>query len=243
MFSFGTKSENSTNSGASDPNVFIKGSDNERVNDRYYDINKAKDNWRMMCFLLIGLLVFVLGAYLWRSQQSRYQPFMYYQDSAGMLMAMGPAEPGSINNEQQIKAHIYKVIDHLRTIHSDQQVMEKRLRQVFQYYLAGNVSDKLNQYFSSPENDPRVLANRFSRAIKMQGIIPMAGDKSNRWKVRWIESTVSPDGIIEKKQTWEAYLTIQFTPLENERQALVNPLGMVVTSFSWGAISPEKQTQ
>lgn len=243
MFRSKNKSKESTNSETSDPNIFFEGSDNERVNDRYYDINKAKDNWRMMCFLLIGLLVIVLGAYLWRSQQSRYQPYIYYQNDSGALMAMGAAEPGSINNERQIRAHIYKVIDHLRTIHSDQRVMENRLRIVFQHYLAGNVADKLNQYFSSPENDPRVLANQFSREIDVEGIVPMAEDDSNRWKIRWIESTVSPDGIIQRKRTWEAYLTIQFTPLENEKQALVNPLGMIVTNFSWGAISPETQTQ
>jgi type IV secretory pathway TrbF-like protein len=243
MFNSDAKDKAATNNEKEDPNVFLSGGNNERVNDRYYDINKAKDNWRTMSFLLIGLLVFVLGAYLWRSQQSRYQPFMYYQDSAGMLMAMGPADPGSINNDQQIRAHIYKVIDHLRTIHSDRQVMENRLREVFQYYLAGNVSNKLNQYFSDSEHDPRVLSQQFSRSIKVQGIVPMAEDDSNQWKVRWIESTVSPDGIIEKKQTWEAYLTINFTPLENKQRALVNPLGMVVTNFSWGAISPEKQTQ
>src|SRR5699024_1385548 len=239
MFNFG-KTQEESNDEVNDPNIFINGSDNERVNDRYFDINKSKDNWRLLSFMLIGLLTIVLGAYIWRSQQSRYQPFMYYQDSAGKLMAMGPAEPGAINNEQQVKAHIYHVIDHLRTIHSDRKVMENRLRKVFQYYLAGNVSDKLNQYFSSPENDPRILADRFSREIKIQGIVLMTEDNENRCKVRWIESTISPGGIIQNKQTWEAYLTIKFTELENQKQALVNPLGMIVTNFSWGSISPQK---
>ena len=108
-------------------------------------------------------------------------------------------------------------------------------------YVAGDARTFLEDYFSAPENDPRLLAAELRRSVDVVSVLPVPvpdGSASRTYRARWNEHEVSGRSGT-RDRVWEGYFSVEVQPPTSTEGIERNPLGVFVTDVSWSALAGE----
>lgn len=216
-------------------NRLFRAQTDRREDDPYYNLAKSKENWRRAFFLSAITLLFVAGAFIVRSFQAGYVPYLVSVDDFDQVTILGPAEKLNTNHDRLVRAELFKWIRLMRSVHGDEEYIEEQLRDGFSM-VSNNVAGRLNDYYGEEENDPRVLSRNFRRSIEVSQILQT--DDSGNWRIQWVETTTNLRGGSRESQEWEAFIEVENHPPSSSETILKNPLGLYITELNWGAISP-----
>ena len=92
---------------------------------------------------------------------------------------------------------------------------------------------KLDEHFLAPENDPRQISVRASRAVDRITILPMPGTEGT-FELSWREVEIDRLSYgSASERTFRGLLTVATVRLETPESLVENPLGLLVTDFQW----------
>jgi type IV secretion system protein TrbF len=216
-------------------NPFFAGQTDPRKEDPYLDLAKSKENWRLAFFICAITLLFVTGAFIVRSFQAKYVPYLVSVDDFDQITILGSAEQLSRNDQRLVRAELYQWLRSMRSVYGDEQLVIEQLSGAFSM-LSSDVAARMNEYYAHRENDPRLLVRTIRRTIEVTQILPT--DEQGTWRLQWVETTMPVRGSSAQTQTWEAYIKIQNQPPTSSEGILQNPLGIYITELNWGSITP-----
>ena len=219
-------------------NTFFAAQTNPRKDDPYLDLSKSKENWRRAFFICALTLFFVTGAFIVRSFQAKYVPYLVSVDNFDQITILGSAEQLTRNDQRLVRAELYKWLRAMRSVYGDEQLVIEQLSDAFTM-LSSDVATRMNAYYAQRENDPRLLVRGARRTIEVSQILQT--DEQGAWRLQWVETTMPVRGSSPQTQTWEAYIKAQNQPPATSQGILQNPLGIYITELNWGSITPLTQ--
>jgi type IV secretion system protein VirB5 len=184
-----------------------------------------------MAFAAMALLGVREVAYQRYAAGSHITPYVVEVDRLGRAQAFGPATPLKATDRRVIIAELATFIRNLRTVTSDGIAQADLSRRAYAF-VTPQAAGFLNTYFSTPDHDPRVLAQSVTRHIEIISVLQLPG--TTTWKVQWTETETSlHGGTLGHVTAWEAYLATTVIPPATTETITLNPLGLYITSLTW----------
>lgn len=201
------------------------------------DLAKGKRNWQLVALALLGLLAFVLAAYVNLASGARVVPYLVQVDKLGQVASVGRADRLAAPEPRLVAAQLAEFIRDVRTVlpalaaRAQAELLERGYAFVDQ-----RAAGVLNQYFADPAHDPRVLGAELSREVTVTSVLPIP--QSSTWSIRWTETTypLSP-GAVPTTSSWDAYLTVRLVTPTTSDVIDRNPLGIYITAVAWSELA------
>jgi type IV secretory pathway TrbF-like protein len=201
------------------------------------DLARGKRNWQLAAFGLLGLLGIVLVAFVRLASETRITPYVVEVDKLGRATAFGPAERTALTGETDpriVEATLSLFIRNVRAVSSDGVVQRELLYRAYAN-TAARAREFLDGWFALPEHDPRLLGQRFTRAVEVGAILPVPG--SAVWRVQWTEREQPMFVGAIRESAWEGYLTVRVRRPRTASVIEENPLGIYVTDLTWTEVT------
>lgn len=212
----------------------------------FSDPVRGRRNWTLAAFGILLSNLILAGSYVRLASTAQWTPYIVRVDALGQVAYAGPAEKADARDPQLIVYLLGLLVRNIRTVTTDGAVQVEMIRGGYAY-LTGTGAAFVNSHFSSPENDPRTLAQTIRRSVKVNSVIPVPNSRS--WRVRWTEEETPVQGGAPTTTAWEGFFELRFDPpgkpaTEADFQRLqTNPLGLHVTDVSWGPLAKGEVTQ
>lgn len=207
----------------------------------FSDLAKAKRNWQLASFGLLGLTIVLAVGLVTLATQSRITPYVVQVDRFGRAQALAPAERIEPADQRVVVAQLASFIRDIRTVLAEPAAQADLVRRAYAFVDQG-AALFLSQYYASPDNDPRLLGKELTRLVEVTSVlsVPTASraEKSSTWKVSWTETSFpKATAGMPVETAWEGYLTTRTAPPATAERVTMNPLGIYVTSINWTQIS------
>jgi type IV secretion system protein TrbF len=201
------------------------------------DLARARRNWQLVAFGLLALELLTLSGLLRLALESRITPYVVEVDRLGRAVAFGPAEKLQKTDHRILVAELTAFLRSARTVYADLGAQKDLLYRAYAY-LAGPARATLDAYFARPENDPRLLAARFTRHVEVHSVLQIPDTRT--WRVQWTEREEPVSAGLVRESAWEAHLTVVVRPPTTADFLQVNPLGIYITHLTWTRIARDQ---
>ena len=138
----------------------------------FSDLAKGKRNWQLVAFASLALLALALVGLVGVSLQSKTVPYVVEVDRLGRAEAITPAEAVPAASDRVVVASLARFVADIRTVYADPVAQRDAVFRAYGY-VAGDARTFLEDYFSAPENDPRLVAAEMRRSVEIVSIIPV----------------------------------------------------------------------
>lgn len=203
------------------------------------DLARGKRNWQLVAFALLGVLAVVIIAYIYLASSSRIVPYVVQVDRFGQVMAVDAAESMRRPEPRLVAAQLAEFIRNTRVVlpATAARAQAEMLRRAYAFTAPG-AATFLNQYFSDPKHDPRVIGQSRTREVTVTSVLPVPD--SPTWKLRWteVEHPIQPGGVM-RTSGWEGYVTVKLAPPTTAEAIQANPLGVYITAITWTEIADQ----
>ncbi|MDB4950466.1 MAG: conjugal transfer protein [Gemmatimonadetes bacterium] len=207
----------------------------------FSDPVRGRRNWQLAAFGLLLVNAFLAVSYQRLASTAQWTPYIVKVDRFGQVVYSGPAEKTNPADPNLVAYTLRQFIGNVRRVSSDPAAQMEFINGAYAH-LAKNAARYVNQHFSDPANDPRVLGRSVSRTVTVNSALPIP--KSNTWKVQWTEEDLPlQGGGAATRSSWEAYLTVEIVPPPQPTtdaewdKFYKNPLGLYVVEINWTPIS------
>jgi type IV secretory pathway TrbF-like protein len=200
----------------------------------FADLAKGKRNWQLVAFGLLGLFAIALVGFVHLASETRITPYVVEVDKLGRAVAFGPAEQTAQTDPRIVAATLSLFVRNVRAVSSDG-VVERELLYRAYAHTAGRARQFLDDYFSVPDHDPRLLGQRFTRTVEVGAILPVPG--SSVWRAQWTEREQPVFLGTARESAWEGYLTVRVHRPKTTSVVEENPLGIYVTDLTWTEVT------
>lgn len=204
--------------------------------NQFAHLARGKRNWQLTAFISLGLLTLVTVSYIRLASTAQITPYVVEVDALGQARAFGPAETTLRPGDPLVIHQLSLFIRNLRTVYQDPLAQKDMVVRAYAYVDA-SAERWLNDYFRRPENDPRLLAQQFSRRVEVTSVIRVP--ESDTWKVSWTEIETPGSAGTERRSAWEGYLTVTEVPPATAASIEYNPLGLYITALNWTKVASE----
>jgi type IV secretion system protein TrbF len=200
--------------------------------ERYGHLISRERNWRRMALVCSLITLISIGGLVRLSMQSHVVPFVVALDSLGRTVEAGPATEASAADDRLKRATLLAWIEDLRTITTDGIAQRKAIDRVYAHIASGAQAQTLISEFY--RNDPpQKRAQNETVSVEVRSVLPTSERTS---ELEWREITRDLYGAVKSQDHWKASVTIAINPPTDERLTRMNPLGIYVTSVSWGKV-------
>jgi type IV secretion system protein TrbF len=206
----------------------------------FRDQAREKHAWKIAALAELAIIGVLLFAYVQLASASRVVPYVVEVDQLGQAVAFGPAEPLRKTDQRVTLRDLTTLIRNLRSITPDPALQVRMIQDAYAF-LDPSAASFLNEYFSDPRNDPRLLGQEKTRDVEVTSVLPIPN--SNSWKVQWTETERPHVGSFAQHSAWEAYLTVEHVPPRDAEKIQANPLGLYVTGINWTRIHTPQPSQ
>jgi type IV secretion system protein VirB5 len=202
----------------------------------------GKRNWQLMAFALVGLLTLVTVAYVRLAHSAHVVPYVVQVDRLGQVVTVGAAEDLKQPDQRLIASELAQFVRAIRTVlpAAAAAAQAEMLRRGYAF-VAPEAAAFLNDYFASPQHDPRVLGLRLTRQVDVTGVLRVPD--SEVWRLQWMETERSTQpGGLTRTVAWEGYVTVRLVPPATAEAVQDNPLGVTVASVNWTQVGETSST-
>jgi type IV secretion system protein VirB5 len=212
----------------------------------FMDLAKGKRNWQLAAFGLLGVATILATGFASLATQSRITPYVVEVDRLGRAQAFGPAEQLRQTDQRVVRAQLAGFVRDIRTVLGDPIAQADLVRHAYAF-VDQSAALFLDQYYTAPANDPRLLGKELTRLVDVSGILPVPGSPPGSstvtWKVSWTETSLPRGaGGLPSESSWEGYFTTRVVPPSRADRITTNPLGLFVTSINWTQLA-ERRTR
>ena len=198
----------------------------------FADQAKGKRNWQVIAFWLAGLLALTIFGLVTLATTKQFQLHVVEVDKLGQTRSLTEVNTLSDPSPVALRSTITRFFRNIRAVYSDPVAQTHATHTAFAF-ATEDTQDWLNNFFSDPEKDPRVLSEDFSRTVEVNAITKLPD--SDTYRVQWTETKHFDQR--QEKSVWEAFPTITQAPPADEAEAKVNPYGTRIALDSWSRIS------
>lgn len=129
-------------------------------------------------------------------------------------------------SEAQIAHHLGRFVRLVRSLPTDGVVLRENWLEAYAF-LTPQAAAQLNE--RAREDDPFLSLGRVARSVHIRSIIARS-DRS--WEVSWIERATNATGATDP-ELYTGVFTVTTRPPRNAEEIAVNPLGLLISDFSW----------
>lgn len=205
--------------------------------DAFLHLARLLRNWQLAAFLLAIADVVLASGVVRAALTSRYVPYLVEIDRDGSATYAGPIEVAEIPEERLTLYQLRQFVWNLRVVVDDPVAQQELVARA--YALAdGALRRKLDEHFSQAENDPRRIAPRASRSVERVTLLPLP-QAEHTYQVQWTETTRDRDAYgAAEERSFTGLLTVTHARRLPAEAVLFNPLGILVTEFTWTETTP-----
>lgn len=196
--------------------------------ERYGSYINRASQWRFFAFLCMIVTGISITGNVLQALQVKAIPYIVEVDKLGRSAMVSRAEDAREVPIKLIQADIAASITAWRTVTADLE-LQKQMIQKLTYYVAGSARGVLREYYEA--NNPYLIAKsgKLIQVTVDSLPLPLTNDT---YRVEWTETTRNHKGIVLDKTSYQATVSIQIVPPENEEVMLHNPGGVYITSLS-----------
>jgi type IV secretory pathway TrbF-like protein len=208
-------------------NPYLNGS--KAFMEQYGSVIVAANQWRLISILLSIVVIILAAGYVWQSQQQKVIPYAVEFNEHSEVARVTRADVMAAPNANQIRASIRQWVIGARIVYGDFRAQQAMLDQTYAMTLAGSSADKAIKVFHEG-NNPYALAEKETKEVAVNSVDPLGGDT---WRIEWTERTKQRNGQVINTQVWQGIFTVAIVPPVDDRQILINPIGVYVKDFTW----------
>ena len=197
-------------------------------NERYGDYISQARNWRYFSFFCVLVSLASVTGVSYIGAQNKIVPYVIQVDKFGAAVAVGPGDKGSVADAKVVKSFLARFIVDWRSVTTDRVAQKEAVTRLYSMLPLGSASHKkMGDFFQ--ESNPFVRLQTITSAIEVTSILPIS---EKTWQVEWNETNRNLKGEVQSKLRFKASLVTSQTPPTDERQIIMNPLGIFVTDFN-----------
>lgn len=182
--------------------------------------------WRMIAFGSLALAA-ILGASL-TAVALQKRTFVHVVEVApdGQVMNVRAADGRWSPNNAQVAYHLGHFIRLVRSLPTDGVVLRENWLQAYRF-LTPQAAAQLTEI--AREDDPFLSLGRVGRTVHIRSIIARS---NNAWEVSWVERATNATGTTDP-ELYTGVFTVTTRPPRNADEIANNPLGLLISDFSW----------
>jgi type IV secretion system protein TrbF len=207
--------------------------------ERYGDLISRAKNWRLIAFLSMSTTLVCVTGMVTIGYRSHTVPYVVALDEVGRAVPVVPAKQVAVKDVRLQEATVARWITNLRTVVIDPVVQRKMVDEVYGLASASSAaSQALTDWYQ--QNSPFARLQKETVDVSVESIVQQS---SKSYEVVWSESTHDLFGQLQGTHRYRAIVTVNTQEVSDPEQALINPLGLYVTNFSWGeVVSPSSNS-
>ncbi len=182
--------------------------------------------WRMIAFGSLALAA-ILGASL-TAVALQKRTFVHVVEVApdGQVMNVRAADRRWSPNNAQIAYHLGQFIRLVRSLPTDGVVLRENWLQAYRF-LTPQAAAQLTEI--ARQDDPFLSLGRVGRTVHIRSIIARS---NNAWEVSWVERATNATGAADPA-LYTGVFTVTTRAPRNADEIANNPLGLLISDFSW----------
>ena len=208
-------------------NPYLNGS--KLFMEQYGSIIVAANQWRLIS-IVEGIVIIILAAgFVFKSMQHTVVPYAVEFNEHAEVARVTRADVMAAPNTNQIRASIRQWLIGAKTVYGDLRAQQALLDQTYAMTLSGSPADKAIRTFHEG-NNPYAISEKETKEVAVNSVMPLGGET---WRIEWTERTKQKNGQIIDTQVWQGTLTVAIVPPVDDKQILINPIGVYVKDFTW----------
>jgi type IV secretion system protein VirB5 len=213
-------------------NPYLQG--REEWLERYGNYISRAAQWRMAAFLALAIACLsVAGNVIQLSQEQVTRYFVAVDELGRAARAQKMDGPAGQTPGKVIQAEIATAIENWRTVTVDTE-LQRRMIASLTAHTAGAAKGVFREWYD--KNNPFDIAGKGRLVNVYLHGVPLPVSTKGSYRAEWTEITRSHQGVELSKQDFEAILTVEIMPPQDEETVMKNPGGVYITSISAGKI-------
>jgi type IV secretion system protein VirB5 len=200
--------------------------------ERFGDQIKSRNNWRLAAFLSMATALVCVTGMVAIGYRSNTVPYVVALDDVGRAVPVIPAKQVAVKDVRLQEAVVARWVTNLRTVIADAVAQRRLVDEV--YAETGQNSPAaatITEFYS--KNSPFDLLTKETVDASVESIVQQS---PKTYEVAWTEVTRDLNGNLMSSHRYRAFVSVVTQEVTDARQALVNPLGLYVTSLTWGEV-------
>ncbi len=182
--------------------------------------------WRAIAYGSLALAA-IMGVSLTAvAMQKRTFVHVVEVDPQGQVMSVRAADGRWTPTQAQIAAELGRFIRRVRSLPTDGVVLRENWMEAYRF-LTPQAATHLTQI--ARDDDPFLLLGRVGRTVQVRSILARS---DHSWEVSWTERNTNEMGSPDP-ETYTGVFTITTRAPTNADEIAVNPLGILISDFSW----------
>lgn len=208
-------------------NPYLNGS--KLFMEQYGSIIVAANQWRLLAYGALVLALLLGGGLIAVSLQHKVVPYAVEFNEHAEVARVTRAEAMVAPNANQIRASIREWLIGAKTVYGDLRAQQALLDKTYAMTLPGSPADKAIRAFHEG-NNPYAISEKETKEVAVNSVNPLGGDT---WRIEWTEKTKQKNGMVIDTQIWQGTATVVIVPPADDRQILINPIGVYLKDFTW----------
>jgi len=196
--------------------------------EQYGAIIVAANQWRLIAACLGAAVVILSISIGFIANQAKVIPYAVEFNAHGEVDRVVRADAVSAPNANVIKALIRQWMIGARTVYGDMRALQALLDQTYATTLPGSKADKAIRAYHEA-NNPYERSGKESVDVAVHSVMTNGGDT---WRIEWTERTKATNGQVMETKAWQALVTVEIVPPVNDKQILINPMGVYVSDVT-----------
>lgn len=186
-------------------------------------------SWRRIAFAaLAATALAIVGATAIALQQRTYVHVVEV-DPQGQVLSVRAAERQWTPNEAQTAYHVGRFVRLVRSLPTDGVVLRENWLEAYRF-LTPRAAAQLTEI--ARQDDPFLSLGRVGRTVYIRSIIARS---DNSYEVSWIERSTNGSGP-NAGEAYSGVFTVTTRPPRNADDIAANPLGLLISDFSWSRV-------
>lgn len=209
----------------------------QQWDERIGDAVAQARRWRRLSFCLIPVIGLSAMGNVIQGAQSKTQVVHVLHDGVGSVINVSVAgDPAGEPSQAQIAAALREWIGKVRGVYSDAGILKQNILDAYKVVSTGSAANTMMDKFYQ-DKDPFIRArSELDYVTNVSALAPSGSAGSHgehTWLLRWDEELRGRDGSLSGMQHWQASVTWFWAAPQNVPEAIANPDGIHITSFSW----------
>lgn len=198
-------------------------------NERYGSYVAQANNWRLAALGMTVVAIIATGGLVAVSSQHKVVPYIVETNTHGEAMNVRRANVAARPTANQIKAALRQWVIGARTIYVDRRAQQVIVDGTYAMTMPESAAFQQLALFHR-ENNPYQRSENEIVDITVNAVVPVSDET---WQVEWTEIVRQRSGREVSNKQWQGTFTVTVAPPTDERQIMVNPLGIYVRQFAW----------
>jgi type IV secretion system protein VirB5 len=182
--------------------------------------------WRFGFFASLAIVAVLAIALPVVAMQKRTFVHVVEVSPEGQVMNVRAADGRWSPSEAQIAFHLGRFIRLVRSLPTDGVVLRENWLEAYRV-LTPQAAAQLTEI--ARQDDPFLSLGRVGRTVHIRSIVARSGEA---WEVSWIERAANATGTSDP-QSYTGVFTVTTRPPRNADEIANNPLGLLISNFSW----------